>query len=380
MAAASKVWNDPDDECLPPKKVVCRQCVPAKKKDVIVDAPPAAHATRGHASPGRGTGGSQYTSKPNATGIQLADGKLTVTVDAAVFSTAAQYPFRTVPTIQGRPEHKVIAFENPLSSPPEIIAGLNLLDFSNLKNPRIKLSTTNITNNSFQLNATTWLDTIVHNVGCDWLAVNASDPMSMNISTGIYNTAEDPAWTPPIRSLVHPVRFQKPYHATPTVAAWICGMDMGKDANLRLRIAATDVTAQGFNISIYSWSDTIVDSVIVSWVAYPCGLPGIESGDFGALGGGYLGWQIHGFPTSTLQRFAFTSSLSGQVQFHKFWNLTRPPRKVLVAFTMFDLPSNKNFRLKLACEGVTKDGMVWKADSWGGSEFVGLSGTFIALA
>ncbi|KAF8453273.1 hypothetical protein BDZ91DRAFT_749603 [Kalaharituber pfeilii] len=351
--------------------------------------------------------------KVKATDVQIANGKMTVTFDISgllphaiahqehiignrnihtaaytrmeggSFSTAAQYPFRTAPTTT---EQKSIAFEDPFPSPPELITGLNLLDFSKQKNLRIKVSTDNITNSSFRLNATAWGDTIMHNVGCDWLAVHNPNnvlDMGVHISTGIYDTAEDTAWTKPMKKpehFMHPVRFQKSYYGKPTVVAWICGMDMNSAPYIHLRVGATDITTQGFNINIYSWDNAIVNSVAVCWLAYPCGLPGIETGDFGGLGGEYAGWQIHGLPTGTLREIPGTACVSGQVQFQKFWNLTKAPRKVLMAFTMFDLHVNDTYRLRLSYEGLTKEGMVWRADSWMGSKFDACSGVYIALA
>ncbi|KAF8457855.1 hypothetical protein BDZ91DRAFT_701278, partial [Kalaharituber pfeilii] len=309
----------------------------------------------------------------NATEFQLANGTLTIRLNiSSLIPHALTYQEHPVcnnhnahtaisPKFEGGsfstavPECKTIAFDDPFSSPPEVIIGLNMFDFNNLKNLRLKLSADDIMNSSFKLNATTWSDTVMHSMGCDWLAVhnsvNGAD-MGLHISTGIYNTANDPAWKAPIKQLVHHVQFQKPYHAIPTVVIWICGTDMGRDTYIRLRVAATDVTTQGFNINVYSWFDTITYSVIVSWLAYPSGLPGIESGSFS---------------TAAQLPFRATSPDPGEHKFIAFENPFPSPPEIIAGLNVVDCDHRKNLRIRIFADNITMSSFKLNATTWSDS-------------
>ena len=64
------------------------------------------------------------------------------------------------------------------------------------------------------------------------------------------------------------VNFAKPFHSTPLVHTGIRSFDLGKEANARLLVSATEINTKGFTLNIQTWSDSRVYGVGVDWIAY----------------------------------------------------------------------------------------------------------------
>ena len=63
------------------------------------------------------------------------------------------------------------------------------------------------------------------------------------------------------------VVFERPFSAPPVVQLGVVGVDASKDHNLRLRVRAVDITANGFTIVVETWLHTQLWNVDVSWLA-----------------------------------------------------------------------------------------------------------------
>jgi hypothetical protein len=70
-----------------------------------------------------------------------------------------------------------------------------------------------------------------------------------------------------VRAFRQPVRFERRFAAAPLVHVGIVGLDVSKEDNLRIRLRALDVTAEGFTLHAETWFNTRIWSVEVSWLA-----------------------------------------------------------------------------------------------------------------
>jgi hypothetical protein len=64
------------------------------------------------------------------------------------------------------------------------------------------------------------------------------------------------------------VNFDKPFDFIPVVRTGISGLDCANQANLRVATYALQVNEKGFDLKVQTWSDSIVHSVELNWVAY----------------------------------------------------------------------------------------------------------------
>ncbi len=69
------------------------------------------------------------------------------------------------------------------------------------------------------------------------------------------------------RSCGKAVLFERPFSTPPVVQLGVVGVDSSKDHNLRVRVRAEDITANGFTIVVETWLHTQLWSVDVSWLA-----------------------------------------------------------------------------------------------------------------
>ena len=64
------------------------------------------------------------------------------------------------------------------------------------------------------------------------------------------------------------IPFDPPFGTPPHVAVAVSGVDAAQSANLRLFVETSDVEAGEFNIVAYTWDDSLVFGVRVTWIAY----------------------------------------------------------------------------------------------------------------
>lgn len=67
------------------------------------------------------------------------------------------------------------------------------------------------------------------------------------------------------RSFDFEVTFPTPFIRPPTVVVGLSDLDA---ARVRVKIEATSITATGFNLHIFTWSDTLLYGVHANWFAY----------------------------------------------------------------------------------------------------------------
>ena len=70
-----------------------------------------------------------------------------------------------------------------------------------------------------------------------------------------------------IREFIVHITFSKPFTEIPDVTASLMMVDISKEFNTRIWVLAQNVSTTGFDLVIRTWSDTMVNSVGVTWVA-----------------------------------------------------------------------------------------------------------------
>lgn len=63
------------------------------------------------------------------------------------------------------------------------------------------------------------------------------------------------------------VAFERSFSSPPLVQVALVGLDVSNEANLRIRVKACDIKANGFSLVAETWWDTRIWSVEVSWLA-----------------------------------------------------------------------------------------------------------------
>jgi hypothetical protein len=87
--------------------------------------------------------------------------------------------------------------------------------------------------------------------------------------TAFYDT-NTPGWTLNTgtgdRSFTSPdIRFDPPFQAPPKIAVSLAGLD---GERVRVGLGTFDIQADEFNVVIYTWWDTALYGVRVTWIAF----------------------------------------------------------------------------------------------------------------
>ena len=67
------------------------------------------------------------------------------------------------------------------------------------------------------------------------------------------------------------VTFDQPFSCVPDIVAGLVAIDLGSDANQRLRFRVTDVTEDRFSYHFFTWANTVFHAADVRWLAHGCG-------------------------------------------------------------------------------------------------------------
>ena len=96
----------------------------------------------------------------------------------------------------------------------------------------------------------------------DLQMINGSGELFNHVDTGL------PMWTGQgDRNVRVTVGFTAPFGEVPCVSLGLSGIDAAHDQNLRFRMEAVDVTAEGFVIEFVTWGDTHIARASVNWQA-----------------------------------------------------------------------------------------------------------------
>lgn len=65
----------------------------------------------------------------------------------------------------------------------------------------------------------------------------------------------------------HVVTFSQPFAYPPVVTVGLCGFDLDQQTGGRISVAAREINAEGFEVHITTWRETLVYAVEFSWLA-----------------------------------------------------------------------------------------------------------------
>lgn len=65
----------------------------------------------------------------------------------------------------------------------------------------------------------------------------------------------------------HVVTFSQPFAYAPVVTVGLCGFDLDQQTGGRISVAAREINAEGFEVHVTTWRDTLVYAVEFSWLA-----------------------------------------------------------------------------------------------------------------
>ncbi|KAI1466223.1 uncharacterized protein F4812DRAFT_436340 [Daldinia caldariorum] len=87
------------------------------------------------------------------------------------------------------------------------------------------------------------------------------------VECGLWNTGEVRSWKYPSNETRGRINFKKDFKSIPKVTTGMSSADVSKDANFRVSVYPTEIDQRGFKINVHGWSDTVIYSCGVSWVA-----------------------------------------------------------------------------------------------------------------
>jgi hypothetical protein len=70
------------------------------------------------------------------------------------------------------------------------------------------------------------------------------------------------------RSAQNYIPFATAFTGTPTVVVSLNRIDIGSQENSRVLLATDTINANGFELIVTTWADTVLYSAGVSWIAY----------------------------------------------------------------------------------------------------------------
>jgi len=242
-----------------------------------------------------------------------------------------------------RPDTRAtINFPHSFVALPRVPHGLSSLDIGKNANVRVKSTIKSFTRHWADCHITTWSDTTLYG-GIDHIFVLAPNNLDFLTGEHMRNLSADPTDPPSVR-----VNFERSFPTPPKVVVFFNYIDLDKSRNWRLKTTATDIDANGFTLSIETWSDTILYAAQACWIAYP------ED-------------REHIFSTSvntTEVRPSYLPQLqqSKAIEFDgvEFW---KDP-SVFIALNSFDIDCKANFRIGARVDNVSRTGLTWHIDSW----------------
>lgn len=178
------------------------------------------------------------------------------------YSTLDDHPWN-------RPQAKTcsqIKFKSAYAGTPKVVVWLNQLDTSNGANCRVKATATNVSNSGFTINLDSWADTVLYTATASWIAFPADKP---GITGGSYSTNDVRPWNQP--QLLNSGRVEFPagkFQRTPKVLIALDSLDVDRNSNLRVKVAADSVSGDGMNWHIDGWADTVLYSAGASYLAF----------------------------------------------------------------------------------------------------------------
>ncbi|KAH6604050.1 hypothetical protein Trco_007496 [Trichoderma cornu-damae] len=236
------------------------------------------------------------------------------------------------------------------ASVPGFAVGFNFLDFDKPGNVQVKSVVKALLPSQALFGLEFEDDDIQHASGVSWFAFPSEDT---DLQTGSHTTKRS--------DVEQRILFKHKYSSPPTVLVFFSTLDIKKSANCHVETLASNVTTDSFTLKIKS--SIRVSEITVSWIALPPNKSGIAAGTISTK-------EIKSSGTSS------ATNKQGTVKFSP--SLSKSP-SIFLALSMLDIDRNAPTRVRLSSSNVSKSGMDWHIDSWGGSTLRAAAATYIAI-
>lgn len=175
---------------------------------------------------------------------------------------------------------------------------------------------------------------------CSWIEL---DPADNSIDCGTWSLREDHAWGCPKVSTTGSISFSKLYTDPPQVVLWLKNLCLEKNHNRSIHAYTSNISRSNFTLHVDSLVNQNLYGAVVSWIAFPAGMAGVETGYF----------ESQGSTSDPTLR-------TGNVEF-KQGHFTAPPR-VVAGISRFQSGNTQDVHIELKTFDVTKEGMKWRFD------------------
>jgi hypothetical protein len=179
-----------------------------------------------------------------------------------------EYPWAGIK--EGRQEwSKRCRFPNSFkgSEPPEVVCWLNRLDIEsgNERNFRINAYVTGLRTDSVAFHLDTWGDCNLNGAALCWIAFSKG---KKRVDCGSFSTSDVRPWHVARSENSQSVNFKKGwFDKPPIVLVALNNLDMAGNADLRIRVDATDIDKDGYTWHLESWGNSTLYATGASWIA-----------------------------------------------------------------------------------------------------------------
>ncbi|WYZ35415.1 hypothetical protein EsH8_X_000062 [Colletotrichum jinshuiense] len=248
-------------------------------------------------------------------------------------------------------------------APPVLAVGLNHLDVDRGHNVRVCAVADQINNNTAEVHLSQWGDTKAYSLGCAWATFAADDP---NIQVGEFSTTDDHSWWEPKRDTVRHINFPRVWGSgAPRVVVWYRLLDLDSSKSFwHTETRVDNVTAEGFDLIISAYGDSVIYSGTAVWLAHQQNKEGLVSGTF----------------STTDIRIDRHPSLETQGHVELPAGTFHEPPKVYVALRGLKVSTDTNLRLKVNVSNVSATGFDWHIDGWADSLIFSGTADYICFA
>jgi hypothetical protein len=279
---------------------------------------------------------------------------------------------------------KRINFDQSFQQTPAVVTGLSLLDIVTDDDIRANVEADNISADGFDIKITTWNDTKLWSITATWFAYEKipatvqgtmlhSGRLAFNRKLKGYDLDEGSQERSIVQSVKYPVKF----NTTPNVVIGFCLVDHLNDADCRMKIKAENVTNQGFDVKLTTWSDSHVWSSSVCWIAVDGALTRSAGGRIQT--GQHLFKQAH--PGYQLHKGEGARLLSEHVLFAKPFTSHVKKDNIITFLSGMDIcvEEERDLRVCVEPQNPTAQGFELKLSTWNDSRVNSASADWLAF-
>lgn len=255
------------------------------------------------------------------------------------------------------PDSNDIKFSASYQVPPIILIGLRALDFGKTANLRAHASVVRVTPRSFRPVLEHWSDTANYRIGGSWLEIPSTD---LDFQSGYENTFGrymEPSGSGEFRIRRH-VSFYRAYDSVPTVACWLTHIDSHMSKNHRMKVEASNVSTEGFDLDFCTWSDSVVHELEAGWLAFSDKREG-----------------VYCFPNTMTNYKCPNQEFPLDFPERHF----KSPPSCFLALTYIDADCSRWTRIEVVAKNTTKDQTTVVARTWANSKTFRIGFTCIAI-